>query len=293
MAVDSGMAWSLHDSGRTNAMHAALQPERSTMTVSTRYTSLHISRKPSPEDASFFMMNNLLHSRMEAGFPSNDACFDEDVNVYLASLLTSFIFPRSDDDGARGLLPGDASLFEAAEAASGTREKYQMYRRSADRILISLGIFKNARLNRPHSVPHLALPDAAYIGRGKSYYAIARAYAAQVYRRNTAIGDILGKLSDNFERYLGVLSLMGGEHLNIFKQLSAGELFHLESAPHPEETSTDLSTRYDRFLDLYSNYLKERSSRTKETLIEAVREIRAIDPSFEFDIDARERVSSP
>lgn len=263
------------------------------MAVSTRYTPLQTERKPSPENAYFFMMNNLLHSRMEAGFPSNDDCFDEDVNVYIAGLLTSLIFPRSGDDAARGLLSGDASLFNAVEAATGTREKYRIYRRSADRILVSLGIFKNARLNRPDSVPHLALPDAAHIGRGKSYYAIARAYAAQVYRRNTAIGDVLGKLSDNFERYLGVLSLMGGEHLNIFKQLSAGELFHLENAPRPAEKNVDLAIQHDRFLDLYSNYLKEKSPRAKKALLEAVREIRAIDPSFEFDIDARERISSP
>ncbi|MFA4947534.1 MAG: hypothetical protein WC674_03375 [Candidatus Krumholzibacteriia bacterium] len=262
------------------------------MTVSTRYTPLHISRKPLPEEAYFFMINSLLHSRMEAGFPSNDICFDEDVNVYLASLLTSLIFPRSGDDGARGILPGDASLFEAAESAAGAREKYQIYRRSADSLLISLGIFKNARLKRPDSVPHLAMSDAAHIGRGKSYYAIARAYAAQIHRRNTAVGDVLGKLSDNFERYLGVLSLMGGEHFNIFKQLSDGELFHLDSAPRPAEKSAELTIRYDRFLDLYSSYLENKSTRTKEALIEAVREIRAMDPSFEFDIDARERVSS-
>lgn len=273
-------------------MHSAPRPERSTMAVSTRYMPLDVSRKPACEDAYFFMMNSLLHSRMEAGFPTNDACFDEDVNVYLASLLTSLILPPSGEDGARGILSGDASLFEAAKAAAGPREKYLMYRRSADRILVSLGIFKNARLKRPDSVPQFALSDAAHIGRGKSYYAIARAYAAQVHRRNTAIGDVLGKLSDNFERYLGVLSLMGGEHLNIFKQLSDGELFHLESAPRPEGKSAELALRHDRFLDRYSSYLENKSARTKEALVEAVREIREMDPSFEFDVDARERISS-
>ncbi len=286
------MAWSLHDLGRTTIHTPAPQPERSIMAVSTRYSPLHASRKPAPEDAYFFMMNCLLHSRMEAGFPSNDICFDEDVNVYLASLLTAIIYPRGGDDCARETVPGDAALFEAARAAAGTREKYRMYRRSADCILVSLGIFKNARLKRPDSVPHLALPDAAHIGRGKSYYAIARAYDAQINRRNTAIGDVLGKLSDNFERYLGVLSLMGGQHLNIFKQLSDGELFHLESAPRPAEKSAELALRYDRFLDLYSSYLRGKSARTKKTLIEAAREIRAMDPLFEFDVDAQERISS-
>jgi len=262
------------------------------MTVSTRYTPLHVARKPSSGDAYFFMMDNLLHSRMEAGFPSNDVCFDEDVNVYLASLLASYIFPRGGDDGARGILPVDASIFEAAEAAAGTRAKYRIYRRSADSLLVSLGIFKNARLKRPDSAPHLAMSDAAHIGRGKSYYAIARAYAAQVHRRNTAVADVLGKLSDHFERYLGVLSIMGGEHLNIFKHLSDGELFHIEKTPRPAEKSPELALRYDRFLDLYSRYLESKSAPAKAALIDAVREIRELDSSFEFDVDARERVSS-
>jgi hypothetical protein len=273
-------------------VHPALHQERSTMAVATQHTAPGVPRRTTPQEAYFFMMNALLHSRMEAGFPSNDDCFDEDVNVYLAGLLASLVHPRGGRDGARGMSPGDASLFEAAGAAALTREKYDLYRRAGDSLLVSLGIFKNARAKRPDSVPHLSLSDAAHIGRGKAYYAIARAYAAQIHRRNTAIGDVLGKLSDNSERYLGVLSLMGGEHLNIFKQLSQGELFHLESAPRPAERSAELAARYDRFLDLYSTYLRGKSARTKEALAAAAEEIRAMDPSFEFDLDARERVSS-
>jgi hypothetical protein len=262
------------------------------MAVAILHTAPGVPRLISPQEAYFFMMNALLHSRMEAGFPSNDDCFDEDVNVYLAGLLASLVSSSRGRNDARGTLSGDASLFEAAEAAGGTREKYELYRRSADSLLVALGIFKNARSRRPDSVPYLALPDAAHIGRGKAYYAIARGFAAQIHRRNTAIGDVLGKLSDNFERYLGVLSLMGGEHLNIFRQLSQGELFHLESAERPARRSEELTLRYDRFLDLYSTYLRDKSAMAREALVAAAAQIRGMDPSFEFDLDARERVSS-
>ncbi len=262
------------------------------MAIATLHTPPGIPRRISPQEAHFFIMNALLHSRMEAGFPTNDDCFDEDVNVYLAGLLVSIVNPSREGTEARGAFSEDASLFEAGGATAGTRGKYDLYRRAGDYTLVSLGIFKNARSRRPDSVPHLALSDAAHIGRGKAYYAIARAYAAQIHRRNTAIGDVLGKLSDNFERYLGVLSLMGGEHLNIFRQLSQGELFHLESVPRPAERSAELATRYDRFLDLYSIYMRDRSARAREELAAAAGEVRAMDPSFEFDLDARERVKS-
>ena len=41
----------------------------------------------------YFMINCLLYSRMETGLVSNQDFYDEDVNVYLAHLLHSFIKP--------------------------------------------------------------------------------------------------------------------------------------------------------------------------------------------------------
>jgi len=261
------------------------------MSVSTSYAPLSASPRLSGEQTYFFMMNCLLYSRMEAGFPTNDEYPDEDVNVYLAGLLTSLINPqRRSGPGLIGA--SDASLFEAASAAACPRDAYLLYRSNADHILVSLGIFKNPRMKRPDSVSHLAMSASGYIGKGKSYYAIARSYAAHIHRRNTAIGEVLGKLSYGFERYLKVLSLMGGEHLNILRQISEGEIFHLENMSRSSEKREELALRYDRFLDLYSSYLRKKSPTIKRALITAVSEIRSIDPSFTFDIEKRERVNS-
>lgn len=262
------------------------------MSTSTVYTPLCASRRPSPEEAYFFMMNCLLYSRIEAGYPPNDEYFDEDVNVYLAGLLTSLIYPSSHGTAAGFIASSDAALFETVSAEASPRAKYLRYRANADHILVSLGVFKNARARRPNSVPQFDLSREGFIGRGITYYALARSYAAQTFRRGTAIGDVLGKLSTGFERYLSVLSLMGGEHLNIFKQLSDGEVFHLELSSRSLDRRGDLKLQYDRFLDLYSNYLRERTPHAKQALNEAVREIRAIDPTFDFDVQKRERINS-
>ena len=85
---------------------------------------------------------------------------------------------------------------------------------------------------------------------------------------------------------------MAGEHLNIFKQISDGEVFHLENASRSLDRAADLKLQYDRFLDLYSIYLRKRSPCAKQALDEAVREIRTLDPSFDFDVEKRERVNS-
>jgi hypothetical protein len=284
------------------------------MCVSTRYTPLHATRYPAPEETYFYMMNSFLYSRMAAGFPSNDEFFDEDVNVYVAGILTSIVYRerrnvigvesnaasggRSAADKLPAAHPGriaasDASLFEAVAAAGSIREKYELYRTNADHLLVSMGIFNNARGRRPDSATCFSLPRAAYLDRGRMYYSIAQSYAAQLHRRNTAIGEVLGKLSRGFERYVKVLSFMGAEYLNIFKRLSPGELYHLERSAFAIEQRKDLHIHYDRFLDLYSVYLRKKSPRAKKALITAVRDIRLLDPSFTFDLEKRQPVNSP
>ena len=217
------MAWSLHDSGGTTSyasrtatgekrhgrFDTLYAPSRRAKTLERGRVLLHDEQpSPQPDGGGLSLERHLLRRRRER--LSREP-------AHLPYL------PAKRRRRRAGNPPRTTRRSsKRREAAAGTREKYRIYRRSADSLLISLGIFKNARLKRPDSAPHLAMSDAAHIGRGKSYYAIARAYAAQVHRRNTAVGDVLGKLSDHFERYLGVLSLMGGEHLNIFKQLSDG-----------------------------------------------------------------------
>jgi hypothetical protein len=238
-------------------------------------------------------MNSLLYSRMECGFPSNADSFDEDVNVYLAGLLTSTIVAESSAPTRLDLALDDLSLAERAAAAEQPREKYTLYRASADRLLVSLGIFKNARGRRPDSRVHLRLPDQTYVGRGKAYYALAQSYAVQTFRRGNAVSDCLGKLSRGFEQYLGVLSTLRGEYLNLREALSEGALYHLERSAAIIERRGDLSSRYDRFLDAYSNYLRSGSPDARAQLIAICEEMRTIDPSFRFDIGERESVTSP
>jgi hypothetical protein len=275
------------------------------MLVSTAYTPLCTARHRSPENAGFYIMNSLLYSRMEAGFPTNDDFFDEDVNVYLAGLLTAMIYenrpkaaPSEEDRGAGhrvsgglanppaiGTAPSDAALFERAESAATAREKYELYKAHADGILISLGVFRKSPGGRPGPARHYSLSDAAFAGRGMIYYSIAQSLATRLSRKNTAVTDVLGKLSRGFDRYVKVLSLMSGEYFNLIRRISTGELYHLEHAALAPERRVDLKLHYDRFLDIYSIYLRKKSQGAKKALMTAAREIRTLDPSFSFNIE--------
>src|SRR2546422_11390928 len=141
-----------------------------------------------------FMINCLLYSRMETGLVSNQDFYDEDVNVYLAHLLHSFINPEYVEQSKKFLSKYDTDVFRRMSSSTDSRLKYLIYKTNADFLLISIGIFDNPLV--PAAARAKVQPsEEAYIGRGKTYYHFAYSYAQQVHRRNQGVADVLEKLS--------------------------------------------------------------------------------------------------
>ena len=67
----------------------------------------------------YFMINCLLYSRMETGLVSNQDFYDEDVNVYLAHLLHSFINPEYVDQSKKFLSKYDTDVFRRLSTFAG------------------------------------------------------------------------------------------------------------------------------------------------------------------------------
>jgi len=250
------------------------------MSVTTMYKPLG---QDSPEKIYFYMMNCLLYSRIESGFPSNDEYLDEDVNVYLANLLTQTVGSGPEKGKGRSLAGDDASLFQRVRTIENPRQKYMLYKTHADHLLISLGIFGNPKGSRPNSAPSMAMSENSYIGRGKTYYSLAQSYAVETYRRHTAVADVLGKLSRGFEKYVKILSCLRSDYFNFHHRMTDGELFHIECSLDLEGHREELKKLYDRFLDLYSSYRKKKTPGLKKKLDEVSARIGALDPSFKFE----------
>jgi hypothetical protein len=204
----------------------------------------------------YFMINCLLYSRMETGLVSNQDFYDEDVNVYLAHLLHSFI---------------------------DSRLKYLIYKTNADFLLISIGIFDNPVGT---AAPRAKVPSSeeAYIGRGKTYYHFAYSYAQHVHRKNQGVAEVLEKLSVGFEKYIKILSHMRGEYLDLMSRLSKGEVYHLERSVNEDTRQEMLRLKQDELLELYSAWKREPNEETEENMERVVGEIRQINPSFKFEL---------
>jgi hypothetical protein len=250
------------------------------------YISIGPGGQRDVEPTFYFVMNCLLYSRLESGNASNQTFYDEDVNVYLASLLTSFMNPDYHERTRKYLSRYDTDLFEKVRQSSDVRLKYTIYKTNADFLLISIGIFRNADGSRPGSKDSLMKDnEEVYVGRAKAYYQFAYSYSQSVFRKATAISEVLEKLSRGFEQYVQILSYMRGEYFNILDRLSTGDIYHLERSLDRAESGKELKELQDQFLDLYSEYIKNKDETLKERLKELVRKIQKLDDTFRFTMD--------
>ena len=230
----------------------------------------------------YFMINCLLYSRMETGLVSNQEFYDEDVNVYLAHLLHSFINPEYVEQSRKFLSKYDTDVFHRLSHSSDARLKYQIYKTNADFLLVSIGIFDNPGV--PAGQKKLQPSEETYIGRGKTYYHFAYTYSQQMPRRHQGVAEVLEKLSVGFEKYIRILSHMRGEYLDLVKRLSSGEVYHLERSVDEHQQQELLRVKQDELLELYAAWKNEPTAQAEESLERVVGEIRQINPEFKFQL---------
>ncbi len=230
-----------------------------------------------------FMINCLLYSRMETGLVSNQDYYDEDVNVYLAHLLHSFINPEYVEQSKKFLSKYDTDVFRRLSTSTDARLKYQIYKTNADFLLVSIGIFDHPIISGT-TRSRLQPSEEAYIGRGKTYYHFAYTYSQQMHRKNEGVSEVLEKLSTGFEKYLRILSHMRGEYLDLMKRFSQGEVYHLERSIDEHSQKELLRVKQDELLELYTQWRDQPSRAAEEDLERVVGEIRQLNPAFQFQL---------
>jgi hypothetical protein len=241
-----------------------------------------------PEPTYYFMINCLLYSRMETGLISNQDFYDEDVNVYLAHLLHSFLNPEYVEQSKKYLSKYDADVFRRLQTSTDARLKYAIYKTNADFLLVSIGIFDQPP--GPDGSPEIVKPsEEAYVGRAKTYYHFAYSYSQQVNRRNAGISEVLEKLSVGFDKYLKILSHMRGEYLDLGRRFSKGEVFHLERTVNEAGKQELIKAKQDQFLELYSSWRKNPTPEVEDDLERVAAEIRELNPKFNFELPGKRR----
>ncbi len=244
---------------------------------------MYFDLKKHEKDAAIaYLLGNILHAREACGIPSNEKKFDEDVNIYLAHLLFAFLLPDYQNVIGRYLNLNASDLMESVEKHDDKVLRYFIYKVNADYLLIHLGIF-NDLTAQPARV--FKKSESQFIELGQSYYDSASQYNHQIYRKHTAVGDVLEKLSHSFENYTQILHVVRGEFFELVKKIKTIKQSTDESDIPIVKllTALELEQKMNEFLDLYGFWLETKSHEAKSRVIHAAQEIKKVDPSFGFN----------
>ncbi len=149
------------------------------------------------EESLYFMLNSLLQFRIETGEETTD---DEDVNVYLANLMHSFLDQNFQEE--HGHLASTYSTDVARSAdTNNLRHRCRVYRTNGDSALISTSFFDRPPLeSRRRS--YGAQEEAATGDRGSTYYGFAANLSERINRKHPGVTVVLQKLSERFDTYV-------------------------------------------------------------------------------------------
>lgn len=228
-----------------------------------------------------FLLRCLLGAREECRIPSNQAGFDEDVNVYVVGLLGRFLSAEYHDLARRFHYPTDLDLAREVRAQRDERFCYLAYRTNADQLLLGIGLFFHVEGHGVGADPVFGRPVGDLAGRGATYYNIASASLRRLRRRETAAELAMTKLAARFDDYTSILKCLRTSYFRLTSRLSDGVLFHLA---HDRPDHGEATGLWDRFLDAWSEWKKSRDPERLEVLREAVDALRAADPDFAFEM---------
>ena len=200
-----------------------------------------------PRPLRFFMIENLLETRRDSVFPTNIAGPDEDVNIYLANLLTEFLGGNHPQD----VLFGAGPLLNPPAVNQSRRQKAEFYRNNADHRLIMLGLFdRGDHLRRRNTLFKMTKEETRQrdLGVGMNCYHLA---ADILENRKVGCDGVVAvwrKLAENFDLYVQVLSTMAVGKLGLGASLSQCELQFMIGKPSTVNIAG--THQMDRLLDL-------------------------------------------
>ncbi len=245
------------------------------------YSDLEHPGRPQ-EPSGFFMVNALLRARIELNLESNDPVFDEDVNIYLADLLSSLLSPDRTMRREVFYRRTDSAVAAAAEGQAA-RVRSSVYQSNAEARFIQNAIFDSGgHYDRSRRWYEPTRKHA--LGQARMYYQYASNVLRSLGARDQAHADIFEKMSTQLYKYTHIVRHACREDLGLIRGISAGTMFHLWRKVVAVGARADIEQKRNDFLDLYAEYLHGPNRRPllKARLNSVIEELTELDPEFQF-----------
>ncbi len=231
-----------------------------------------------------FLLDAVLRSRGTCGFPSNREIYDEDVNIYLAHLLFAISTSTYQKLVKKYLVSYPSDLTNLVDTSDDNYIRYFIYKINADNLLVHLGVFQDLRQNmnlpRQNICPKT---EEQFKEAARAYYEQAAIYNQRIYRKKTAVGEVLGKLAHHFDQYCNVLQVTRKDFFHFANHFKDREFSDFLQNVQTYESKTCLKEKQDAFLDLYLEWLKDKENQElKERLNSMGEELSRLDPQFRF-----------
>lgn len=211
-----------------------------------------------PRPVSFFLMEQLLEARSESPFPTNGAGPDEDVNVYLAGLLTRFMAGEADPRVGPGMDP----LFHPPARTAPRALRAEWYRVNGDHRLICQGLFDRGENLRRRRVP-FGFSEVEARRRDRAAGEFCYRAAADLLEDRAAAPSglvaVLRKLEHHYEDYLQVLTVLATRRLGLGARLTETQLAMLFRSSPEEVGTAEPRPAMDDLLDLLSIHRRDKS----------------------------------
>jgi len=240
------------------------------------------------ESALAYLLEALLRSREESKLTANkESAVDEDVNVYLAHLLLAFATHSYQEMVSKYLSGYDSDVRELAEEANDRHIRYFILKSNADNLLINLGVFQNLKRTIRFGGMTVSRSEKYFAENAIAYYQEAADCNQRIYRKRTAVKEVLLKLAANFEEYKELLKSTRKDYFNFLNRFQDTEFNAFLGSIAIYEKELEIKVLVNEFLDLYLKWLKEPNEVLELNIRELAQRIKRRDPQFSFELQKR------
>ncbi|NLD91147.1 MAG: hypothetical protein GX639_00620 [Fibrobacter sp.] len=231
-----------------------------------------------PSKTSYFFLEHVCKARIDLHIESGRHGCDQEINVYLAGLLTSLIASTTFIQHKPYISVFDHDIRNYLEAHPGLRNEFVVYRDNADFSLVSAGLFSGD--NHRGSYHHIVISDKIDFGKIAIYYSMAASALTQLQGTQHSLVSVLDSMSKYLEEIYQILRYAAVTYFDMVEKISDASLYHLEMELAEEGKKILYREKVDEYLKLYSDYKAAPTEQLKIEINNVTRELKNMNDQF-------------
>ncbi len=238
---------------------------------------INLNNKESSK-TSYFFLEHICKARIDLHIDSGRHGCDQEINVYLAGLLTSLIASTAFIQQKPYISVFDHDIRNYLDTHPGLRNEFVVYRDNADYGLVSAGLFSGD--NHRGSYHHIVIADQADLGKIALYYSMAASALTQLQGTHHSLVCVLDSMSKYLDEIYQILRYAAVTYFDMVEKVSDVSLYHLEMELAEEGKKILYREKVDEYLKLYSEYKTAPTEQLKIEINNVTRELENMNDQF-------------